>query len=297
MNAPALLLRWISSFLRDRTVKVRILGYTSREIATNYGVPQGSPISPLLFLLYLSKLPKLVPDTCRSLFADDFIIYAESSIADSHLIQSNLQTSLDKRTVFNADHHIILSCTKSVRVLFERQKSKKLKPQNVSYNGQVIPASTFVKFLGITFDSALTFKSHYHTLTNITCHCLLKMNSIFTSTYGPSTPTLIRLYKSYICSLFDYGVPATCVASPHVQRIWEGVQTHFITQALSIPCFIHNDRKWQQAYLPPIHDRNLYLAKRWYRRTMLHNSGYRTRLTITHTISVHIPAAAIHHSN
>ena len=118
MNAPALLLRWISSFLRDRTVKVRILGYTSREIAINYGVPQGSPISPLLFLLYLSKLPKLVPNTCRSLFADNFMIYAESSIADSHLIQFNLQTSLDKLTVFNADHRIILSCTKSVRVLF-----------------------------------------------------------------------------------------------------------------------------------------------------------------------------------
>ena len=220
MNAPALMLRWISSFLRDRTVKVRILGHTSREIAINCGVPQGSPISPLLFLLYLSKLPKLVPYTRRSLFAYNFMIYAESSIANSHLIQSNLQTSLDKLTVFNADHRIILSCTKSVGVLFERRKSKKLKPQDVSYNGQVIPASTSVKFLGITFDSALTFKSHYHTLANIARRRLLKMNSIFISTYGPSTSTLIRLYKSYIRSLFDYGAPATSVSSPHVQRIW-----------------------------------------------------------------------------
>ena len=99
------------------------------------------------------------------------------------------------------------------------------------------------------------------------------LNSIFTSTCGPSTSTLIRLYKSYIRSLFDYGAPATCVVSPHVQRIWEGVQTHFITRALSIPRFIHNDRKWQHADLTPIHDRKLYLAKRWYRRAMLHNSG------------------------
>ena len=93
---------------KRRSVEVRILGHTSREIAINYGVPQGSPISPLLFLLYLSKLAKLVPYTRRSLFADDFMIYAESSIANSHLIQSNLQTSLDKLTVFNADHPIIL---------------------------------------------------------------------------------------------------------------------------------------------------------------------------------------------
>ena len=93
MNASALLLRWTSSFLRDRTVKVKILGHTSREIAINYGVPQGSPISPLLFLLYMSKLPKLLPNTRRSLFADDFMIYSESSIA-----QSDLQTSMDALT-------------------------------------------------------------------------------------------------------------------------------------------------------------------------------------------------------
>ena len=98
VNAPALLLRWISSFLRDRTVKVRILGHTSREIAINYGVPRGSPISPLLFLLYMSKLPKLLPNTRRSLFADDFMTYSESSITRSDLIQYNLQTTMDTLT-------------------------------------------------------------------------------------------------------------------------------------------------------------------------------------------------------
>ena len=160
MNAPALLLRWISSFLMDRTVKVRILGHTSREIAINYGVPQGSPISPLLFLLYMSKLPKLLPNTRRSLFAHDFMIY---SITWSDLTQSNLQTSMDALTLFNSDHRIIPSCAKSVSVLFERKKSNRLKPQDVTYNGHVIPSSSTVKFLGITFDSALTFRSHFRT--------------------------------------------------------------------------------------------------------------------------------------
>ena len=273
MNAPALLLRFISSFLRDRTVKVRILGHTSREIAINYVVPQGSPISPLLFLLYMSKLPKLLPNTRRSLFADDFMIYSESSITRSNLIQSNLQTSMDALTLFNSDHRIILCCTKSVRVLFERRKTNRLKPQDVTYNGQAIPSSSSVKFIGITFDSTLTFRSHFRTVATLARHRLLKFNSIFSTTYVPSTSTLIRLYKSYIRSLFDYGAPAACVASPAIQLSWERIQTHFISRPLSIPSFIHNDRKRQHAYLPHIHDRNLYLGKRWYRRAMQHNRG------------------------
>ena len=102
-----------TSFSRtfDRTVKVRILGHTSREIAINYGVPQGNPISPLLFLLYMSKLPKHLPSIRRSLFADDFMIYSKSYITRSDLVQSNLQTSMDDLTLFNTDHRIILSCT------------------------------------------------------------------------------------------------------------------------------------------------------------------------------------------
>ena len=159
---------------------------------------------------------------------------------------------MDDLTLFNANHCIILSCTKSVRVLFERQKSNRLKPQDVTYNGQVTPSSSSVKFLGITFDSALNFQSHFRTVATLARHRLLKMNSIFSLNYCPSTYTLVLLYKSFIRSLFDYGAPATCVASPNVQRSWETIQTHFISPALSIPSFIHNDRKRQHADLTSI---------------------------------------------
>ena len=113
---------------------------------------------------------------------------------------------------------------------------------------------------------ALSFRSHFRTVASLAHHRLLKLNSIFSITYGPSSSTLISLYKSYIRSLFE----AACVASPAIQR---RIQTHFISRALSIPPFIHNDRIRQHAYFPPIHDRNLYLAKCWYRRAMLHSRG------------------------
>ena len=119
------------------------------------------------------------------------MIYSESSIIRSDLVQSNLQTSMDDLTLFNSNHRIILGCTKSVRVLFEREKSNRLKPQDLTYNDQVIPSSSSVKFLGITFDSALTFRSHFRTVATLARHRLLKLNSIVSSTYGLSTSTLI----------------------------------------------------------------------------------------------------------
>ena len=140
-------------------------------------------------------------------------------------------------------------------MFFERRKINRLKPQDVTYNGQVISSSSSLKFLSITFDSSITFRSHFRIVPTLARHRLLKLNYIFSTTYGPSTSTLIRLYKSDIRSLFDYGAPATCVASPAIQLSCERIQTHFISRVLSIPSFIHNDR-------------NLYLAKRWYRRAM-----------------------------
>ena len=53
-----------------------------------------------------------------------------------------------------------------------------LKPQDLTYNGQVIPSSSHVKFLGIAFDSALTFRSHFCTVTNLARHRLPKLNSL-----------------------------------------------------------------------------------------------------------------------
>ena len=95
------------------------------------------------------------------------------------LTSSNL-TSMDALTLFNSDCCIILSCTKSVRVLFERRKSNRLKPRDFNYNGQVITSSSSVKFLGITFDSALTFRSHFCTVATLACQ-LLPLLPVITS--------------------------------------------------------------------------------------------------------------------
>ena len=70
LDLPPLLARWISNFLKDRVVQTFIKGTTSTDVIINHGVPQGSPLSPLLYLIYSHHLPP-TSKVFRSIFADD----------------------------------------------------------------------------------------------------------------------------------------------------------------------------------------------------------------------------------
>ena len=64
LNLPPLLTRWNSNFLMDRVVQAYIMCTTSRDVTINHGVPQGSPISPILYLIFTHDLP---PTSAQSL--------------------------------------------------------------------------------------------------------------------------------------------------------------------------------------------------------------------------------------
>ena len=92
-NCPVLLVRWISSYLQNRKIKVKIGNNISGTISANYGVPQGSPISPLLFIIFFSHFQDLTHKRkrYRSMYADDLAI-SESVKADIHSYSTALTT-------------------------------------------------------------------------------------------------------------------------------------------------------------------------------------------------------------
>ena len=70
------ILNWIADFLKDRTFQVHIDNSSSSKYKITSGVPQGSILGPILFLIYVNELPEIIPkDICIKMYADDVKLY------------------------------------------------------------------------------------------------------------------------------------------------------------------------------------------------------------------------------
>ena len=84
-------LKWLSSFLKDRTMKVVVEGEESKSVKVESGVPQGTVLGPLMFLCHINDLPDSVQSQVR-LFADDCLLYRPiKSSKDHELFQNDLR--------------------------------------------------------------------------------------------------------------------------------------------------------------------------------------------------------------
>ena len=153
------MLGWIRIFLGDRSQKVVVGGEESGSVPVTSGVPQGSVLGPILFLIYINDLPDDISSQVH-LFADDTALYLTIEGADDGLA---LQKDFDKLAVWEArwDMEFNPSKCQVVQVIGSR------KPTNCTYklHGHVLETVTSAKYLGVDVSSGLTWSSHIDRIT------------------------------------------------------------------------------------------------------------------------------------
>ena len=151
--------RWITNFLTGRFQHVSVDGQKSQSKPVLSGVPQGSVLGPLLFLVLMGDIDANVRNAFLSSFADD--TRAGSKVlnqADVNCLQEDLNQIYDWSDVNNMEFH----CDKFDLLRYRSSNSREAQSQShyTSYDGSIIEEKYHVKDLGITMSSNATFTEH-----------------------------------------------------------------------------------------------------------------------------------------
>ena len=181
------LINWIGSFLSDRSIAVRVDGFLSNLHSINAGVPQGSVISPVLFILFINDLLTSTSSSIHS-FADDTFLSAS--------LLSNELTVIEK---WGKDNLVSFNQSKTKQAVISRKSNQNFPA--VFMNGDELDTSASFTQLGLSLSSNLTWKTHIHSLAK---HASQKLGFLARARGFFSSSHLLSIYKSQIRPSLEY---------------------------------------------------------------------------------------------
>ncbi|KAK7877307.1 hypothetical protein WMY93_031957 [Mugilogobius chulae] len=206
---------WVRDFLVGRKIQVRVGSAFSDQYEVHNGTPQGSAISPLLFIIMINDVFSAVPEGVgRSLFADDGALWKRGK--NIHYLVNKVQDAIDYVVEWGLDWGFRFSVEKTKVMFFTRRKvSEALK---LKLYGEDIERVNAFKFLGVVFDSRLTWKAHIDKIEAKSKHVINVMRCVAGREWGASCAALKKLYQALIRSVFDYGCVAYGSAAPSLLK-------------------------------------------------------------------------------
>ena len=209
-------LQWIRAFLSDRLQRVVIGGSCSSWRSVYSGVPQGSVLDPLLFLLYVDDLYTCVTHSSVKLFADDVVLYTDiNSVSDCSLLQRDLACIIE----WSQRWQLRLNPEKCVALCLS---NKRVPPSyDYSIDSHSISWKASVRYLGIVINSKLTWTDHCKSITKKASNVL---NRLRRSMYHCSARAKSLAFKGLVRPLLEYACPVWILHGPGNVSLLETVQ-------------------------------------------------------------------------
>jgi ribonuclease HI len=194
---------WIKNFLQDRSLQVRVGASLSDIKYTNIGTPQGSVLSPLLFLIFVSDFPENAQALIQtSLFADDSSIWKIGGSL-KHL-QKTLQNQLDVIAKWCDEWGFIINAKKTVSITFTHKRNSPT-ASLFTVNNLPIAHEKSCRFLGMLFDSRLSWSQHIAYIIDRTKPRINLLRSLAGQSWGCGKQAMLTVYRTLIRSVLDYG--------------------------------------------------------------------------------------------
>lgn len=194
-------LELLSSYLSNRTQYVIINNVKSTTGKIKKGVPQGTILGPLLFLIYINDILDILPSGDILSYADDTAVFSSSNNWNQAKLDMNLK--LEKINIWLIYNRLSLNINKTVYITFGCYKNSLPNHLDISIGGHSINRVYSTKYLGVIFDSCLNWKEHVdlmHKKLRYLLFVFYKLKKIM------SFKSILTIYYGLFHSVISYGI-------------------------------------------------------------------------------------------
>ncbi|MES9975678.1 MAG: reverse transcriptase family protein, partial [Candidatus Thiodiazotropha sp.] len=225
------LLSWLHNFLAGRMYAVRVNGTLSNWCSAPSGVPQGTVLGPILFILFVNSLPDVVKAQC-AFFADDLKIWLPTENIGSVM---QLQAAVDAVLIWAKQNNMALNPSKTVHLAIGRNESN----ARFYLDGEAIKTVTSARDLGVIISSDL--KTHCDTRHKVST-ALKRLWSLRRGFQYWCAGTANLAIKTFIRPVLEYAGPASFPCTKGEMAQLERVQRLATRLVPSLRYFTYEER-------------------------------------------------------
>ena len=213
MEVPYRFRNFARSFLSSRRAEVEVNGRRSRKVYLNEGLPQGSSLSPMLFVVFINDIGvDLDPKTTESLFADDTSIWqcgpkdATRKKPDEvrQDIGEEMQKEVDKILEWANKWKMTINADKTKALIISTSSGDRSWNPKIKLEEEKLKTSSEYKFLGFTIDNQLRFNKHVDNVVGKAKKRVNLLKCMAAKDWGNSMDLQRILYVQYVRSTLEY---------------------------------------------------------------------------------------------